>query len=112
MKTRPHTKSRYEKLPWPKIKDAVELGKVCVVLCGSVEQHGPHLPLDVDIVCPQGIAYGAGRAAPDKMLVLPPVWYGYTGHVMDFPGTINTHFQTFIDQVLDITPSLAYPGFK
>jgi creatinine amidohydrolase len=44
--------------------------------------------------------------------VLPPVWYGYTGHVMDFPGTINTHYETFINQVLDITKSLAYHGFK
>jgi creatinine amidohydrolase len=112
MANRAATEYRYEKLTWPEINDAVDLGKVCVVPCGSVEQHGPHLPLDVDIVCPQGIAYGAGRALPEKMLVLPPVWYGYTGHVMDFPGTINTHYQTFIDQVLDITKSLAYHGFK
>jgi len=112
MTSRAATEYRYEKLTWPEINDAVELGKVCVVPCGSVEQHGPHLPLDVDIVCPQGIAYGAGRNVPDKMLVLPPVWYGYTGHVMDFPGTINTHFETFIHQVLDITKSLAYHGFK
>jgi creatinine amidohydrolase len=112
MTSRARTEYRYEKLTWPEINDAVELGKVCVVPCGSVEQHGPHLPLDVDIVCPQGIAYGAGQQVPDKLLVLPPVWYGYTGHVMDFPGTINTHYQTFIDQVLDITKSLAYHGFK
>jgi creatinine amidohydrolase len=112
MTSRAATEYRYEKLTWPEINDAIEMGKVCVVPCGSVEQHGPHLPLDVDIVCPQGIAFGAGRAVADKMLVLPPVWYGYTGHVMDFPGTINTHFETFIAQVLDITKSLAYHGFK
>jgi len=112
MTTRAATEYRYEKLTWPEINDAIEMGKVCVVPCGAVEQHGPHLPLDVDIVCPQGIAYGAGRAVPDKMLVLPPIWYGYTGHVMDFPGTINTHFETFIHQVLDVTKSLAYHGFK
>jgi creatinine amidohydrolase len=112
MTTRAATEYRYEKLTWPEINDAVEQGQVCIVPCGSVEQHGPHLPLDVDIVCPLGIAYGAGRQVPDKMLVLPPVWYGYTGHVMDFPGTINTHFETFIHQVLDITKSLAYHGFK
>jgi len=112
MTSRARTEYRYEKLTWPEINDAIEMGKVCVVPCGSVEQHGAHLPLDVDIVCPQGIAYGAGREVPDKMLVLPPVWYGYTGHVMDFPGTINTHFETFIHQVLDITKSLAYHGFK
>jgi creatinine amidohydrolase len=112
MNSRAKTEYRYEKLTWPEINDAIELGKVCVVPCGSVEQHGPHLPLDVDIVCPQGVAFGAGKQIPEKMLVLPPVWYGYTGHVMDFPGTINTHYETFIHQVLDITRSLAYHGFK
>jgi creatinine amidohydrolase len=110
--SRAATEYRYEKLTWPEINDAVEMGKVCVVPCGSVEQHGPHLPLDVDIVCPQGVAFGAGKEVPDRMLVLPPVWYGYTAHVMDFPGTINTHYATFIESVLDITRSLAYHGFK
>jgi creatinine amidohydrolase len=110
--TRAQSEHRYEKLTWPEINDAVELGKVCIVPCGAVEQHGPHLPLDVDIVCPTGIALGAGRALPEKILVLPTVCYGYTGHVMDFPGTINTDFEHFMHQVLDITKSLAYHGFK
>lgn len=112
MSTRAQSEHRYEKLTWPEINDAVELGKVCIVPCGAVEQHGPHLPLDVDIVCPTGIALGAGRALPEKILVLPTVCYGYTGHVMDFPGTINTDFEHFMHQVLDITKSLAYHGFK
>jgi creatinine amidohydrolase len=49
---------------------------------------------------------------PDKVLVLPIVAYGYTGHVMDFPGTINQDFEHFMHHVLDITKSLAYHGFK
>jgi len=112
MTSRAATEYRYEKLTWPEINDAVDLGKVCIVPCGAVEQHGPHLPLDVDLVCPGGIANGAGRALPDKILVLPHIAYGYTGHVMDFPGTINTHYETFIQQVCDVTRSLAYHGFK
>src|SRR3954453_12969346 len=91
---------RYEKLTWPEINDAVELGKVCVVPCGAVEQHGHHLPLEVDLVCPVGVATGAGKAVPDKLLALPVVAYVYNGHVMVFPGTINTHYEHFIDQVL------------
>lgn len=106
------TEYRYEKLTWPEINDAVDDGQVAIVPCGAVEQHGPHLPLDVDLVCPCGIAAGAGREIPEKMKVLPVVAYGYTGHVMDFPGTINQHYQHFIDHVLDITKSLAYHGFK
>lgn len=110
--SRAATEHRYEKLTWPEIEEAIQLRKVCIVPCGSVEQHGAHLPLDVDMVCPTGIALGAGRLMPDKILVLPTVSYGYTGHVMDFPGTINNHYQHFIDHVLDISKSLAYHGFK
>ena len=44
--------------------------------------------------------------------MLPIVAYGYTGHVMDFPGTINAHYTHFMNYVLDITKSLAYHGFK
>lgn len=112
MTSRAATEYRYEKLTWPEINDAIDIGKVCFVPCGAVEQHGPHLPLDVDLVCPLGIARGAGEQIPDKMLVLPIVAYGYTGHVMDFPGTINSDYRTFQDHVLDITRSLAYHGFK
>lgn len=112
MTRRAETEHRYEKLTWPDINDAVELGKVCIVPCGAVEQHGPHLPLDVDLICPTQIALGAGRQIPDKVLVLPVVAYGYTGHVMDFPGTINNDYEHFMSHVLDITKSLAYHGFK
>src|SRR6266478_4547872 len=112
MPSRAAKEYRYEKLTWPEINDAIEMGKVCIVPCGAVEQHGPHLPLDVDIICPTEIARGAGQQIPDKTLVLPIVAYGYTGHVMDFPGTINNDFEHFMHHVLDITKSLAYHGFK
>ena len=110
--SRARTECRYEKLTWPEINDAIDLEQVCILPCGAVEQHGPHLPLDVDLICPNGIARGAGEQIPEKMLVLPIVAYGYTGHVMDFPGTINSHYEHFIHHVLDITKSLAYHGFK
>lgn len=112
MSNRAATEYRYEKLTWPEINEAVELGKVCIVPCGAVEQHGPHLPLDVDLVCPLGVAHGAGKAAPEDILVLPIISYGYTGHVMDFPGTINCHYEHFMAMVLDVAKSLAYHGFK
>ena len=112
MTLRAETEYRYEKLTWPEINDAIEFGQVCIVPCGAVEQHGPHLPLDVDLVCPTGVAKGAGEIAPEKMLVLPIIAYGYTGHVMDFPGTINSDYQNFMNHVLDVTRSLAYHGFK
>ena len=73
MPSRAETEYRYEKLTWPEINDAVDLGQVCIIPVGAVEQHGPHLPLDVDLVCPGGVAHGAGQEMTDKILVLPGV---------------------------------------
>ncbi len=112
MSTPASQQHRYEKLTWPEINDAVAAGKVPIVPVGAVEQHGPHLPLDVDMLLVSGVAQAAGARLPEKILVLPVVPYGYTGHVMDFPGTINIHYQHFIEHMLDICKSLAYHGFK
>jgi len=70
------------------------------------------LPLDVDCVLPTGVAYAAAKLVPDRILILPTIPHGYTAHVMDFPGTINIHYEHFISMVLDVVKSLAYHGFK
>jgi creatinine amidohydrolase len=103
---------RYELLTWPEINEAVAQRKVVVLPVGSVEQHGHHLPLDVDVRCASSISVAAGAASPADMLVLPPFSYGYCHHVMDFPGTINVSPTTFVNVLLDITRSVAYHGFK
>jgi len=54
----------------------------------------------------------AGAEARQALERVLEVCYGYTGHVMDFPGTINNDFEHFMHHVLDITKSLAYHGFK
>jgi creatinine amidohydrolase len=71
MTTRATSEYRHEKLALPEINDAIELGKICILPCGAIEQHGPHLPLDADVVCPVEIARGAGRPTAEFLLVLP-----------------------------------------
>jgi creatinine amidohydrolase len=83
---------RYEKLTWPEINQAVAARKVVVVPIGSTEQHGPHLPLDVDVVCPVGVACEAARLIPQEVLSCRQLC-GYTVMSWDFPGTINIHWE-------------------
>jgi creatinine amidohydrolase len=102
----------YEKLTWPEVDAAAIAGKIPIIPVGAIEQHGPHLPLDVDCLLPRGVALRAAELIPDRVLVLPVIHHGYTGHVMDFPGTINVHWQHFIAMIIDVGKSLAYHGFK
>lgn len=111
-RTRALEEHRFERLTWREINEAVKLEKVIVLPVGSTEQHGYHLPLDVDTRLASSVALEAARRANTDMLVLPPISYGYTHHVMDFPGTINIEPSTLVRFVLDVTRSVAHHGFR
>ena len=59
----------YNKLTWPEMNDAIEMGKVVLLPTGSTEQHGAHLPLDTDLFLVESVCRELGRRAPDKVLV-------------------------------------------
>ena len=103
---------RYNRLTWEEMNEAIRIKKVVVLPTGATEQHGPHLPLDVDAFLTEAVCLEAGRRAPDRILVLPPVSYGLNRHHIDFPGTIHIEPETFIAFCLNITKSVAYHGFE
>src|SRR5215211_7473061 len=106
------TEYRYNRLTWAEINDAVAMQKLVVLPTGSTEQHGRHLPLDVDLFLTESICLEVGKRAPAKVLVLPPIAYGLNLHHIDFPGTIHIEPDVFIAFCLNITKSVAYHGFE
>ncbi len=103
---------RYNHLTWDEMNDAIAAQKLVILPTGSTEQHGRHLPLDVDVFLCESVCLEVGRRAADRVLVLPPISYGLNLHHIDFPGTIHIEPETFIAFCLDITKSVAYHGFR
>ena len=103
---------RFENLTWPEVNDAVEKGLIPVLPVGTVEQHGPHLPIKMDLWTADSVANEAARRRPDRLVAMPVIPYGYTTHVMDFPGSITVHHETFMRYVIDVIKSVVYHGFK
>jgi creatinine amidohydrolase len=103
---------RYARLSWPEMNRAIEKQKLVILPTGSTEQHGPHLPVEVDAFLVESVCLEVGRRIPDKVLVLPPISYGLNLHHIDFPGTIHIEAETFIAFCLNITKSVAYHGFE
>lgn len=60
-----------------------------LVPLGSIEQHGPHLPLDTDIRIATAVAAAAVERLGDGALLAPPIPYGAAGEHQSFPGTIS-----------------------
>ena len=105
-------KFRYEEFTWPEIREAVEENRVAVLPVGTVQQHGLHLPLAADALTSSELSRLAVKRAPDHAVVLPPVYYSFNEHQMDFPGTIAIEGSTVIAYVTDIGRSLARHGFR
>jgi len=93
-----------EHITWEEYRD--EVGRRIIILpVGSLEQHGPHLPMNVDVVIPKNLA--TMTAEQVKSLVLPPIAYGYKSHPTSgggqlFPGTTSLDGTTLINLTLDI----------
>lgn len=62
--------------------------RTVLVPVGSLEQHGPHLPLDTDARIAAAVARRAADGDP-AVLLAPPVAYGASGEHEGFPGTLS-----------------------
>ncbi len=102
----------YQHYTWPEMAEAVKRQPIVVVPIGSVEDHGPHLPLDVDNFLIWNICEEAARRAGGDILLLPLIPFGFETHHMDFPGTIDIRMEHLLHFVLDVTKSVAHHGFE
>jgi creatinine amidohydrolase len=103
---------RWEELSAPEIDALDRNGTIITLPVGSVEQHGRHMPLGTDTMLAQAVALAAAERLKPRVAVLPPPWYGYSGHHMRFAGTVTLKSETLIALVEDIAESVIAHGFK
>ncbi|MEE2659234.1 MAG: creatininase family protein [Candidatus Latescibacterota bacterium] len=105
-------KYRFAEMIWNEIRDAAAVGRVAVLPVATYEDHGPHLPVDTDVVLCTEICERAVARIPDQAVLAPAVPHGYSPHHMDFHGTLTITWDTFIRYVKDVCCSLAHHGFE
>jgi creatinine amidohydrolase len=101
-------------MTWEEARDAAGPGSVAILPVGAIEAHGPHLPLETDVIIAQAMARtGAARLAARglRVLVLPPLTYTSAGFARGFPGTLSLRPETVVATVVDIADSLRQHGY-
>jgi creatinine amidohydrolase len=86
---------------------------VVLLPVGSVEAHGPHLPLATDAIISDEVARRSAAALQQEgipALILPPLHYVITDFSTDFPGTISVSKEGFQRLLQDIADSLQKQG--
>lgn len=75
----------------------VSSSPVLLIPIGHTEQHGYHLPMNVDTLIIDAIARGTVAAAPGEVITLPAFPYGVSTHRSSFAGTLNAGGRAFED---------------
>ncbi|MGQ9732249.1 MAG: creatininase family protein [Candidatus Zipacnadales bacterium] len=99
----------------PEIGKWVERGALLLLPVGQIEEHGPHLPVNTDLVIAERTAEAAAALVHPEppIILLPGVWSGYSAAVMQqWPGTIRLRTRVFADMMHDIVSSCLAMQFK
>ena len=103
-------------LPWPKYNELVKNGQTPILIpIGSMEQHGHHMPLHVDVLLPTEFARRVALSI--GALVAPPFTYGYKSHQKSgggnhIPGTASLDGNTLISALKDIIKEFVRHGVR
>src|SRR5215472_3973656 len=99
---------RLHDLTWEDAQRLARPGTVAVIPTGSTEQHGRHLPVEVDSRLVFEVAARASELAGERIdVVLAPLLaYGASHHHLEFAGTMSLSLPTYINVLADLADSL------
>ncbi len=109
-------KIHLDDMSWPEVEEMLRRPHALLIPVGSVEQHGPHLPISVDSRCADYMAAQAARkvAAEHQIAaaVAPTIAYAEVNTFAAFPGSIGISLDTQTRLIGDIVRSCVKQGFK
>lgn len=92
--------------------DAFDREAAVLIPTGSLEQHGPHLPLFTDSILATSVAEAVEREISNKVILTPTLWLGASGHHLAFAGSLSNGFEAYIDAIVAVADSLWPHGFR
>lgn len=101
-------------MTWEEARDIAGPGSVAILPTGAIEAHGPHLPLETDVIIARAMAHaGAARlsARGSRVVILPPLSYTAASFAEGFAGTLSLRPETVTATVVDIAGGLKRHGF-
>ena len=102
--------AHWQDLTMPEFETAREPSRTVILPVGSIEEHGPHLPLGTDAFHALELAHRAAALRP--ILVAPPVFYGVCRSTREHPGTVSLSGDTLRALVRDLGREFYRQGLR
>jgi creatinine amidohydrolase len=101
-----------ERLAWTKLKALAEGGALAVLAIGATEAHGPHLPLNVDVIIANEVLRRMAPLLEVDVVAFPTVAYSLTDFALPFSGTISIDAAVAQAWLLNVLRGIAQSGFR
>ena len=109
----PNTLTSLAHLTWQEAHTVFERRPLILLPVGSLEAHGPHLPLDTDVALSISLAESALqvlRAEGREVWIAPALPFGVTEFAAPFTGTVSIKAATLRALLEDVCSSLIHQG--
>lgn len=105
---------RWDRMTAPALVKAAREKTVVIIPLGATEQHGPHLPTQVDWRLAYEVSLRAARLMQGRQraLVTPAIPFGMSEHHMSLGGTLTLNFSTLAAVIGCLVRSAARHGFE
>ena len=102
--------AHWEDLTMPEFEAAVDQLQTVILPVGSVEEHGPHLPLGTDTFHAIEVARRVAELRP--VIVAPSVFYGICRSTREHPGTVSISGDTLRALLKDLGREFYRQGLR
>ncbi|HQT75487.1 MAG: hypothetical protein B7Z80_01375 [Rhodospirillales bacterium 20-64-7] len=105
----------WRKLRADQLREQARRNAIVILPIASLEQHGPHLPVEVDSILGETVAARTAakvQAKGQPVLVLPVIWTGLSEHHMTFGGTVTLDNAAFAAMIEGVVRSVLRLGFR
>jgi creatinine amidohydrolase len=102
--------SHWQDLTMPEFEAVRDQLQTVILPVGSIEEHGPHLPLGTDTLHAIEVARRVAESRP--VLVAPPVFYGICRSTREHPGTVSISGDTLRALLKDLGREFHRQGLR
>jgi len=103
---------RFHEMTWPLLREVPRDRTVVLAPIAACEQHSRYLPTFTDTILVTGVAEGVEQRLPDKVLLLPTLWFGASAHHLRFGATLSAEVDTHVDILCDLVRPLLDDGHQ
>ncbi len=102
---------RFHDMTWPLLRQVPRDATLVLAPIAACEQHSRHLPTFTDTLLVTAVAEGVEKKLPQKVLLLPTLWFGASSHHLRFGATLSAEVDTHVMMLCDMVQPLLEDGY-